>query len=646
MIKNYSFFRRFPLLLILALVGLLGACDKESNPSPNLNNNMSQSEEFIHRMKIEDPHSAARPGDAAATHLDLDIEVNFDKKQITGSATYSIKKSDGIDRIFFDTRNLDIQRVMAVRDSSEDSLTFKLGTSRAMLGEALTVNLPADVDRIRIYYATRPGADALQWLDPVQTAGKEHPFLFTQSQAILARTWIPCQDGPGMRFTYRAKVKVPKGLLALMSAKNPTFTNEESVYEFEMLQPIPAYLMALAVGDLRFKDVGPRTGVYAEPSILAKAVYEFADMDKMLVAAEELYGQYRWERYDVIVLPPSFPFGGMENPRLTFATPTILAGDRSLTSLIAHELAHSWSGNLVTNATWDDFWLNEGFTVYFERRIMEALYGESYANMLGLLGYQDLMATLEELGADHVDTKLKLSLAGRDPDDGMTDIAYEKGNFMLKQMEDVLGRSTFDAFLKQYFSVHAFGTMTTESFLDYVNQELIKKDEELRARLNLEAWIYQPGLPADFTPPQSDRFVKVGAQVTRWKGGTPAAELDSTSAWTTHEWLNFIRQLPSPMTAAQMSDLDAAFGFTKSGNSEILGAWFEHVIRNAYTVGYPELESFLISVGRRKFLKPLYKALAETPKGKEMGREIYAKARSNYHSVSVGTIDEILDWGM
>ena len=243
-----------------------------------------------------------------------------------------------------------------------------------------------------------------------------------------------------------------------MSASNPQIKNETGSYHFEMKQPIPSYLLALAVGDVEFKRVSNRAGIYAERTVLDSAVWEFADLEKMIHGAEELYGAYLWERYDVLVLPPSFPFGGMENPRLTFATPSILAGDRSLTSLIAHELAHSWSGNLVTNRTWNDFWLNEGFTVYFEHRIMEKLYGRDYAEMLALLSLQDLRETIQSLKDENLyaDTKLKLDLAGRNPDDGVTDIAYNKGYFFLRLFEERYGRERFDSFLKHYFSSNAF----------------------------------------------------------------------------------------------------------------------------------------------------------------------------------------------
>lgn len=586
---------------------------------------------------LSDPHSFARPSEASLTHLDLDVKVDFEEKRISGTATWTLN-NQGTDRVFLDTRELDIQKVT---DLEGKELKFKMGEKEAFLGQGLEVEIDLETTQIVVHYSTRPGADALQWLDPVQTSGKKEPFLFTQSQAILARTWIPCQDGPGMRFTYKAKVQVPANLMAVMSASNPTKKDKSGAYEFEMKQPIPAYLMALSVGDLVFKPIGKRTGVYAEPSMLDASVYEFADMEKMLIAAEDLYGPYSWDRYDVIVLPPSFPFGGMENPRLTFATPTILAGDRSLTALIAHELAHSWSGNLVTNATWDDFWLNEGFTVYFERRIMEKLFGASYAEMLSELGYQDLQATLEELGQGNPDTQLKLNLTGRDPDEGMTDIAYEKGNFLLLHIEEVVGRQKWDAFLRQYFEANAFKVMTTEGFVEIVNRDLIKMDKELSEKINLNEWIYKPGLPAGVKAPRSGRFEAVNGAVKAWEDGEAAGNL-STSEWTTHEWLYFLRSLPTEMSKAQMTGLDKAFNFTGSGNSEIQAEWYRSAIRNEYKAANKAIEDFLMKVGRRKFLKPLYKEMAATDSGLKWARKIYKKARPNYHSVSTGTIDELL----
>ena len=415
-----------------------------------------------------DLHSFSEPHDVVTTHLDLDVEVDFREEVISGVARYQIENKTGSKQLVLDANGLQIDKV-TIQDKE---CSFHLSEKDSILGRALIIDIEKDTKEVSIYYSSARNAKALQWLNPKQTAGKKHPFLFTQSQAILARTWLPCQDSPGVRFSYTAKVKVPKDLLAVMSAGNPTEKNDDGIYNFKMKQAIPAYLMALGVGDLVFESLGQHTGVYAEPEIIEKAAYEFAETEDMLKIAEDMYGKYSWDRYDMLVLPPSFPFGGMENPRLTFVTPTILAGDRSLTALIAHELAHSWSGNLVTNKTWDDFWLNEGFTVYFERRIMERLEGREYADMLSLLGKQDLENEVESIGHTHNDTHLKLNLSGRDPDEGLTDVAYEKGFFLLRLIEESVGRKQFDIFLKKYFSENAFKVMDTEEFIVYLNNNL------------------------------------------------------------------------------------------------------------------------------------------------------------------------------
>ena len=580
---------------------------------------------------VMDTHSYAQPDKAVVKHLSLDLTADFAAKKIFGTATYDIIVQPGADSIVLDSRDLEIQKVTV--DDAETP--FTLGTSIEWLGQPLSIPVKEGSKKISITYSTRPGAEALQWLEPSQTAGKKLPYLFTQGQAILTRTWIPIQDSPGIRMTYDAKISVPKELMAVMSASNPQSKNEDGVYTFKMAQPIPAYLIALAVGDLEFKSLGKRTGVYTEPSMMDKASSELTDTEKMVEAAEALYGPYQWERYDLIVLPPSFPFGGMENPRLTFATPTILAGDKSLVALIAHELAHSWSGNLVTNATWNDFWLNEGFTVYFELRIMEALYGKSYTAMLASLGYQSLKATVADLTPR--ETHLFLDLAGKNPDDGMTDIAYEKGAHFLLMLEEKAGREAFDAFLKSYFKDHEFQSMTTTSFLEYLDENLIKPN---KLDVNVDEWVYAPGLPANCPVATSERFASVDVQADNFIKGQPAPSLN-INGWTTQEWLHFIQALPDSLSAAQMKDLDAAFGFTKSGNSEIQAAWYKLAINQGYGKQIvPSIRQFLVEVGRRKFLTPLYTAMLENGM-KEEAQSIYKEARPNYHSVAYNTMDKL-----
>jgi leukotriene-A4 hydrolase len=592
-----------------------------------------------------DLHSYSNPQEVRIKHLDLDLSVDFKQKMLKGTALLSFERISPGSRasLVLDTRALNISKIEASVDGKSFKETeFKLGSSDPVLGAPLTISLPEKATRVRVHYETSPGASGLQWLEPSQTAGKREPFLFTQSQAIHARSWIPLQDTPQVRVTYTARVRTPPQLLAVMSAENDARARLDGDYSFRMAQPIPSYLIALAVGDLRFRPLGRRTGVYAEPPVIASAAREFIDTEKMIVATERLYGAYRWGRYDLLVLPPSFPFGGMENPRLTFATPTILAGDKSLVSLVAHELAHSWSGNLVTNATWSDFWLNEGFTTYLERRIIEAVYGRGRAEMEASLGRRSLEEELQTL--DERDEILHVDLKGRDPDAGFTGVPYEKGALFLRSLEEVFGRARFDQFLRGYFARHAFQSISTEDFISYLKANLLNKYPRLAARVPLEEWIYQAGLPRGAPRPQSDAFALVEGQATAWqKGGTTLARIPFAS-WSTHERLHFLKSLPENLDKGRMAELDSAFQLTRSGNSEIIFQWLVMAIRNRYEAAYPRLEEFLTSIGRRKFIKPLYEELVKTPEGRERALTIYRRARPTYHPIAVNSIDEVVKW--
>ncbi len=557
-----------------------------------------------------DVHSFSRPDQVRVRHLELEFDLRFDRKIVDGSVTLHFEATDQRDLVL-DTRDLQIHAV-------ENATGFELGARDPILGSPLKIGLEKGCSWVRVRYSTTPGASGLQWLDPPQTAGKRHPFLYSQSQAIHARSWIPLQDSPAVRVTFQGRVRTPAGLYAVMAA-------ERAGEHFKMTRPVPPYLIALAAGDLEFRPLGERSGVFAEPSVIDAAAREFADTEKMIRAVEEMYGPYRWGRYDLLVLPPSFPFGGMENPCLTFATPTILAGDKSLVSLVAHELAHSWSGNLVTNATWSDFWLNEGFTVYLERRILEKVYGREREEMEAVLGRRELdqeMASLPE--SDRV---LHIALAGRDPDDGCTLVPYEKGALLLRTIEHEVGRERFDQFLRSYFDHFAFQSITTEQFLDYLRREL-------PVTVPLDEWIFRPGVPAGAAEPHSDAFRRVEEAAARWQRG---GAID-TGSWSTQLWLHFLRSLEAP----DLGRLDREFHLSEAGNSEILHQWLLMAVRGGYEPAYPRMEQFLAAVGRRKFLKPLYTELMKTPEGQQRARRIYSAARAGYHPIAQATIDGIV----
>jgi len=617
-----------PTRLLFVLLAFVISC--------NTKQQTSQQEDTAQTEK--DPHTFAEPDKAVVTHLDLTIKVNFDTKQISGKASWSINNISKTDHIIFDTKLLDIQKVTVGADEKETK--FSLGAADSILGKPLSISISAADTLVTIYYTTSKDAGALQWLEPQQTSGKKFPFLFTQSEPILARSWVPSQDGPGIRFTYNAAVTVPKELLAVMSAENPQQKNADGVYHFIQTHPIPSYLLALAVGDIAFKKIDERTGVYAEPAMLEKAAWEFADMGKMVSAAEKLYGPYRWGRYDVLVLPPSFPYGGMENPNLTFATPTAIAGDRSLVSLVAHELAHSWSGNLVTNATWNDMWLNEGFTTYFQQRITEAVYGTAEAKMQEVLSRQSLDNVVAEKGATNKDTKLKGDYKGRNPDEGSSDIVYDKGYAFLRTVEAVVGTERLDSFLKNYFNEFAFQSRNTEQFVAELNNKLIKGDTALANKIMVDEWVYQPGIPKNLAPSVSEDFNKIDSAIINLRKA-PVAGLHQRIK-STNELLYFISHLPADLTVDEMASLDKEFTFTQSHNSEVQAVWYVLAIAHQYKPAYANIEKFLTEVGRRKFLVPLYKQMIKTPEGKVWAKKIYAKTRANYHPVAYNTIDELL----
>jgi aminopeptidase N len=613
-------FHRVPVAIILVVfVPLMNSCSKHSDAKS------SPPAQPVAR----DVHSYGNPDEARVRHVSLDLDVVFSERTIQGTAVLTIERvAPAARHLVLDSKALQIDETEVSADGAKyREAHFEMGRFDPILGRPVMIDIAPDTKFVRVRYSTSPSnATALQWLAPEQTEGKAHPFLYTQGEAIHTRSWIPLQDSPGVRLTWDARVHAPDGLRAVMSGIG-------SGAEFRMEHPVPPYLIALAVGDLQFKATGPRTGVWAEPPILERAAVEFADTEKMLEAAEKLYGPYRWGRYDLLVMPPSFPFGGMENPCLTFATPTVIAGDKSLVSLVAHELAHSWSGNLVTNATWSDFWLNEGYTVYFERRILEEIYGRGRAEMEAALGYQDLQDELKRQTAR--DQILAIDLAGRDPDDGMTEIPYEKGALFLLAVERSVGREKLDAYLKAYFDRFAFQSITTAQSLDYMRRNMTAPaafDE------SFNEWVYQPGLPASAPVPQAEAFAAVDAARTDWMHSKPV----DTAGWSTQEWMQFLRGFPAHIDAAHMKALDKAFHFTDTGNDEILAQWLLMAVRNRYAAANERLEDFLTTVGRRKYVKPLYMAMLSTGGEARHAQAIYEKARPLYHPITQATIDEVI----
>jgi aminopeptidase N len=570
-----------------------------------------------------DPHSYADDTQPRTRSFDWKASVDFATKTLSCEVTLQLAKPSHAGPFDLDTRALSID---AVTTAAGASLPFVLHPADAILGSRLEVTLPAGVEAVRVRYRTSPGASALQWLSPEMTAGAAQPYLFSQCQAIHARSVVPCQDTPSFRQTYTASLEVPASLRAVMAAasKGREVQGARAVERFEMPQPIPPYLFAFAVGDLASRDLSPRSRVWAEPSQLDAAAWEFADVERHLHAAEALFGPYDWQRFDLLVMPPSFPYGGMENPRLTFLTPTLLAGDRSLVNVVAHELAHSWTGNLVTNATAEHFWLNEGFTVFAERRILEALEGEASAALHAAIGFEALKQAFAQHAKRPELTRLRTSLAGVDPDDAFSQVPYEKGFLFLKTLEVAAGRQAFDRLLKGWLSAHRFGAATTDDFLSTVEREL----PGLLAKVNAPAWVDGPGLPDDHWRAESSRLSAV-RQV-----GARVPSVDEVKGWGPSEWQLYLEALPRPVSLEHCQALDARFHLGASKNAEVLVSWLTVAAEAGDEAALPKVEDVLGRVGRMKYLKPLYRALVKRPATKALARELFERFRARYHPIA------------
>ncbi len=581
-----------------------------------------------------DDRSYAQPRVARVTNVDLDLVVDFEGKGVSGTAALDVLAAPGAKAVVLDALGLKIEKVT---DDKGRALPWTLGKEDpdGEKGAPLTVTLNG-AKRVVIAYRTGPDALALQWLPPALTAGKAKPFLYSQGQAILNRSWIPTQDSPGVRQTWSARIVVPEGLTAVMSGLRLTPEGEPAgpgkrAFRFRMEHPTAPYLIAIAVGDLAFKPLGARTGVYTEPAMMDRAAAELTDTEKMVEAAERLYGPYRWGRYDVLVLPPAFPYGGMENTTLTFLTPTFITGDKANVGLVAHELAHSWSGNLVTNATWNDIWLNEGFTSYVENRLMEELYGPARAEIEADLSWDELQRAMKERKPE------ELTLQG-----SATSVEYIKGEAFLRTLEHAVGRERWDAWLRGYFDRYAFQPQTTARFLADLREHLVKGDKALEAKLQLDEWVYRPGIPSNAYHKASPALLEVDRQGAAFVGGAPASSIPA-KAWTTQEWQRFLNNLPRRLTPAQMADLDGAFALSQSTNAYVRAAWLQLVVANRYEPGLTSLEQFLTGVGRGLFVNPLYNGLIKDRDwGLPLAKRYFAEARGTYHpSLSTGIAKRI-----
>jgi leukotriene-A4 hydrolase len=583
-----------------------------------------------------DYHSSANTDALCVYHLELNLVVDFDLQQLCGIAKLQFTRKMSALSLVLDCRDLIIE---GITDSHANQLPYQVSDVNAILGQKLVIDVGGNLDEVVIHYHTSTTAQGLQWLTPEQTLGKQLPYLFSQSQPINARSWIPLQDSPKARITFNATITAPQGLRAVMSAENIPELPDNGVFEFCMNKPIPTHLLAIAVGELSFQATGPRSGIYTEPGMLVAATKEFEDTESMIQMAESILGPYAWGRFDMIVLPPSFPFGGMENPMLAFMTPTLIAGDKSLVSTVAHELAHSWTGNLVSNATWRDLWLNEGFTTYFTNRIVEAVYGKEQAELEWVIEYGRLQ---EEIQSTPLSSQtLPANVQDRDPNLAFNRFTYDKASMFVHELERRLGRAAFDRFLFQYVEHFSFSAITTETFIDYAKQTLLIEHHDKLTLAEINEWVYGQGLPQWFIAPISSSLDKVDLAVEAIVKGTPASEL-SVDEWRVHHWQYFLSQLPLFVNQATLLDLDDTFILTDSHNAEIACDWYRVAIRNHFDPVLPALRDYLCRIGRGKFVRPLFVELQIAGYQQELV-DIYVQARPGYHPSLQVQLDNLLN---
>ena len=630
---------RSAFLLLSCAAVLVAGCSRDAAPAPEVTPAKPQAA-AVKMDRSVDESSYAEPGKVVITDLALDLAIDFDNKQIGGTAIYKLDwKDKSATQLVLDTRALTISKVEG--DDGKGNwvpLEYALAENDKIFGSKLSIETPARNANVQVTYQTSPDASGLQWLQPSMTEGKQLPFMFSQSQAIHARSWIPLQDTPSVRFTYSAHVTSRPDVMVLMSADNDPAAKRTGDYTFNMPQAIPSYLLAIAAGDLVFKPVSARSGVWAEPGMVDKAAKEFEDTEKMITTTEALYGPYAWQRYDMLVLPPSFPFGGMENPRLTFVTPTVIVGDKSLVSLIAHELAHSWSGNLVTNASSKDMWLNEGFTTYVQSRITEAVYGQEAAEMERQIDQADLAAEIKDT-APAGQLLVLAPLTGLDPDEALTGVPYNKGAWFLQFLEQRFGRDVFDPFLRGWFNDHAFQSVNSDQFIAYLRKNLLVKNANAVTEDELNTWLYEPGIPPFAPKAQSRGFAIVDTARIAWLGSKALPNAQIISEWSTQQWVHFIDGLGETLSAEQLKQLDEAYKFTGTQNGEIAMRWYPLTIRSGYLEARAEIAKFIERVGRRKLIMPIYAELVKTPDGLAFAKESFARARPGYHPITTASVE-------
>jgi leukotriene-A4 hydrolase len=582
-------------------------------------------------MTVHDPTSYADLSQGRIQNIDFHIQADFSTNTLAIEATYQLD-TPRRGPLFLDTYKINLQSATA----NGRPLKWEFDTQNEAMGARLHIKgLDGDTS-FTLTFRTSRDAIALQWLNAAQTLGGEHPFLYSQCQNIHARSVFPCQDTPSVRFTFTAEVEVPPGMTAVMAAEQLKSQEGSGHFVFRMPQPIPSYLFALGVGHLEFRELGPRTGIYAEPQIIESAAWEFAENESRMNEAEKLLGPYLWGRYDLLVLPPSFPFGGMENPRLTFLTPTAILGTRGQTPLITHELAHAWTGNLVTNATWQDFWLNEGWTTYAEIRISEVLEGKDATDLSTVFHEREVLEAMERLGMTSPQTCLKRTDHDDDDPAGFG-IPYYKGCFFLQECERTVGRTRFDAFIQKYMKRFKFQSITTEMFLDFMKVEL----PEIFEKVNVRQWIYEPGMPEGRIRPQSHLYDDVQAALQIYQHGKRPTRAQVEN-WSGDQIKCFLQGLPARIPVNDCPYFEEVLHLEKWNDAAYYSFFYSVCIASGYQQILPRVEAFAEKIGRMLYIMPVFRALVQTEWSRGHARPLFERVKPRHHQITMNGIERML----
>ena len=583
-------------------------------------------------MTTKDPTTYTDLSQGRIRHIDFHIKVNFDERVFDVEATYQMREPIS-GELTLDSYRIDLKDAKA----GSRALTWEFDPEDDTLGQRLQLKGLENDSSFTLFFRTSPEARALQWMNASQTKGGKHPFLFSQCQAIHARSIFPCQDTPSVRFTYSAEVEVPSALRAVMAAEQAKGQERSGHFVFKMPQPVPSYLFAIAVGDLVFRELGPRTGIYAEPEMIEAAAWEFAGTETTLHEAEKLFGPYMWSRYDLLVLPPSFPYGGMENPRLTFLTPTSILGTRGQTSLITHELAHAWTGNLITNATWQDFWLNEGWTTYAESRITEILEGKDAQELQSIYADKQMLELMERIGMESPKTCLKLPDGEKDADSFTTAVAYQKGRNFLRECEMAVGRERFDAFIQKYMKSFLFQSLSTEGFLDFLKAEL----PDVFEKVNVQKWIYAPGMPEEWQKTQSRLYDEVEKALEDYKQGKRPSK-EQVKGWHRYQIMSFLQGLPKSIPVEDCKYFEDILELEKKNDDAFFSGFYAIAIESGYQEVWSRVEKFMGTIGRMLYVKPVMRAMIAADWSKDKARPLFESVKDRHHQITVHAMEELL----